>query len=183
LVGIDGTVLDVPDSPANARVFGRSTGGRGDGAFPQVRTLSPVELGTHAELAFVLKPCGRSEQAMVAGLLRHLRPGMLLICDRNFFSYALWRELVRRGVQVLFRVKSHLILRPIQELADGSYLAKIYRNDHDRQRRRAGVVCVVAGALRDARVDGRGSPGGGVGPGSVVVRELPADFAAALAGV
>jgi hypothetical protein len=35
LVAIDGTVLDVPDFPANARVFGRPTGGRGDGAFPR----------------------------------------------------------------------------------------------------------------------------------------------------
>src|SRR5712692_1660148 len=32
-MGIDGTVEDVPDTPANEQRFGRSTGGRGDGAF------------------------------------------------------------------------------------------------------------------------------------------------------
>ena len=42
LLGIDGSVFDVPDSAANA-VFGRASGGRGEGAFPQVRTLSLVE--------------------------------------------------------------------------------------------------------------------------------------------
>ena len=52
LMAIDGVVMDVPDSAANAS-FGRSTGGRGDGAFPQVRKVSLVELGTHVELAFV----------------------------------------------------------------------------------------------------------------------------------
>ena len=31
LMGIDGTVLDVPDTPANDAHFGRSSGGRGDG--------------------------------------------------------------------------------------------------------------------------------------------------------
>ncbi|HVA46632.1 MAG TPA: hypothetical protein VNH11_09685 [Pirellulales bacterium] len=44
---------DVPDSEANA-VFGRSTGGRGDGAFPQVRKVSLVELGTHVETAIAI---------------------------------------------------------------------------------------------------------------------------------
>src|SRR5262249_31995662 len=65
LMGIDGTVLAVPDSPANAAAFGRpSAGPRGDGAFPQVRKLSLVELGTHAEVAFVVRPCRSDERAM-----------------------------------------------------------------------------------------------------------------------
>jgi hypothetical protein len=157
LVGIDGSVYDVPDSPANARVFGRPSGGRGDGAFPQVRKLSLVELGTHAELAFVLKPCHRGEQAMVPGLLRHLQPGRLLLCDRNFFSYRLWQALLRRQVQVLFRVKSHLILRPIQSLPDGSYLAKIYPNDQDRRHDRQGIVVrVIRYTLDDPQRVGHG---------------------------
>lgn len=157
LVGIDGTVLDVPDSPANARVFGRPTGGRGDGAFPQVRKLSLVELGTHAELAFVLKPCRRGETSLVAGLLRHLRPGMLLVCDRNFFSYALWQQLVHRAVQVLFRVKSHLVLRPIRTLPDGSYLAKIYSNPAAREQDQGGIVVrVIRYTLDDPQRVGHG---------------------------
>ena len=41
LMGIDGTVFDVPDSAANAAAFARpSAGPRGDGAFPQIRKLS-----------------------------------------------------------------------------------------------------------------------------------------------
>ena len=57
LMGIDGTVFDVPDSEANAAAFGRpSAGPRGDGAFPQVRKLSLVELGTHVEVALVVRP-------------------------------------------------------------------------------------------------------------------------------
>jgi transposase IS4-like protein/DDE family transposase len=157
LMGIDGTVFDVPDSPANARAFGRPTGGRGDGAFPQVRKLALVELGTHAELTFVLKPCWRGETSMVAGLLRHLRPGMLLLCDRNFFSYALWRQMLGRGAQVLFRVKSHLALRPTRRLADGSYLAKIYRSAAAREQDRDGIVVrVIRYTLDDPQRVGHG---------------------------
>lgn len=129
LMGIDGTVLDLPDTPANDKTFGRPSGGnRGDGAFPQVRKLSLVELGTHVEVAFQIKPCTVSEQAMLPNVLRQVTPDMLLIWDRNFFSYELWKTLNSRGIKVLARGKANLVLQPIQRLCDGSYLAKIYRN-------------------------------------------------------
>src|SRR3954454_11667543 len=90
LMGLDGTVLDVPDSAANAAAFGRpSAGPRGDGAFLQVRKLSLVELGTYVEVALVLRPYRTGERAMVAGLLRHLTPEMLLLLDQGFFSFEL----------------------------------------------------------------------------------------------
>jgi hypothetical protein len=143
LVGIDGTVLDLPDSAENARVFGRPQSGRAEGAFPQARKLSLVELGTHAELAFVLKPCRRGEGSMVPPLLRHLRPGMLLLCDRNFFSYRLWESLAGRGADALFRVKGGLTLEPTSVLADGSYLAKVYPSSRHRERDRGGIVVRV----------------------------------------
>src|SRR6266487_124501 len=43
LMALDGSTLDVPDTPANTAAFGRPGGGRGQGAFPQVR-LGGLEL-------------------------------------------------------------------------------------------------------------------------------------------
>jgi Insertion element 4 transposase N-terminal/Transposase DDE domain len=151
LMGIDGVVLDVPDTEANDVAFGRPSGGeRGDGAFPQILKLSLVELGTHIEVGFVARSCSHGEQAMVAGLLRHLTPEMLLLWDRNFFSYKLWKELTSRDVKLLARVTSRLILKPIRNLADGSYLAKIYRTPYDRQKDRGGIeVRVIRYTLDD----------------------------------
>ena len=64
LMGIDGVVFNLPDRPANEAVFGRPSGGhRGEGAFPQLRKVSLVELGTHVEVAFVAKPITTGEQA------------------------------------------------------------------------------------------------------------------------
>jgi hypothetical protein len=158
LMGIDGVVFDVPDSDANAKAFGRPTAGsRGDGAFPQVRKLSLVELGTHVEVAFVVRPCDCSEQAMVDALLRHLTLEMLLLWDRGFFSYERWRKLNARGIKMLARVKSGLILRPIRNLADGSYIAKIYKSDYDRKKDRDGIeVRVIRYALDDPQRVGCG---------------------------
>lgn len=144
LMGIDGTVLDVPDTLANAGTFGRpSSGDRGDGAFPQVRKLSLVELGTHVEVALQIKPCTVSEQAMLPSILCHVTPQMLLIWDRNFFSYEWWKTLNLRQTKLLARVKANLILRPIEGLSDGSYLAKIYPNAYARQKDRDGIVVRV----------------------------------------
>ena len=141
MMAIDGTIMDVPDTSDNAKIFGRPSGGhRGDGAFPQVRKLSLVEVGTHVEVALQIKPCTVSEQAMLPSLLRHITPDMLLMWDRNFFSYKLWKTLKLREIKVLARVKSDLILPPIQRLADGSYLTKIYPDWKARQQDRDGIV-------------------------------------------
>lgn len=157
LVAIDSTVLDVPDSPANARLFGRPTSGRGDGAFPQVRKLSLVELGSHAELAFVVKPCAASEGSMVAGLRRSVQPNMLLLCDRNFFSYARWQALASRGSQLLFRLQRGPKLTPMRALPDGSFLSKIYPSPAQRERDQQGmVVRVIRYTLDDPQRTGHG---------------------------
>jgi Insertion element 4 transposase N-terminal/Transposase DDE domain len=156
LVGFDGTVLDVPDS-ANDVAFGRPSGQRGVGAFPQVRKLSLVELGTHAELGMVIKAIRCGERTMVEGLLRHLTPEMLLLLDQGFFSEKLWRKLVERKAHVLARVTTQMILRPILVWPDGSYLSKIYKGDYNRSKDRDGVVVrVIRYTLDDPQRVGHG---------------------------
>ena len=157
LVGLDSTVYDLPDSAANDAAFGRPTGGRGDGAFPQIRKLSLVELGTHAELGLVLKAHRCNERTMVAGLLKLLTTEMLLLLDKGFFSYELWRELDTRGVKILARVTTQMVLRPIGELPDGSYLAKLYKGDYNRKKDRDGIVVrVIRYTLDDPQRVGHG---------------------------
>ena len=146
MVALDGSGYNVPDSDANAAAFGYPKGGRGAGAFPQIRKLSLIEIGTHAEIALVLKGIREKEsgeQSMAPGLFRHLRADMLLMWDRGFFSYKLWQQLILRGCQVLARVKVGLTLRPIEELSDGSYLAKVYPCSSMRNRDEGGIVVRV----------------------------------------
>jgi transposase IS4-like protein/DDE family transposase len=157
LMAIDGTVFDVPDSEANAKAFGYPKGGRGAGAFPQVRKLSLEEVGSHVEYAFVvrgLKEKESGERSMVPGLLRHLQAGMLLLWDRGFFSYNLWQAVRLRDCHLLARVAERYVLRPTEPLADGSYLAKIYPCYSARNQDRWGIkVRVIRYKLDDpARV-------------------------------
>jgi hypothetical protein len=139
LMGLDSTVLDLPDTAANDRAFGRPGTGRAPGAFPQVRLLALCELGTHAICGLNLKPCLRNEQVLVPALLDLLGPGMLLLWDRGFFSYALVRRVLATGAHLLARVQTRLTLVPRRRLADGSYLARLYPSAQARRSDRDGL--------------------------------------------
>jgi hypothetical protein len=125
LMGLDATTLDVPDTPANARAFGRPGTARAPGAFPQVRLLALCELGTRAICGLVLKPGRRNEQAMAPALLTLLGPGMLLLWDRGFFGYPLACRVAQAGAHLLARAPAGLALEPVRQLSDGSYLARL----------------------------------------------------------
>src|SRR5450756_2073387 len=59
LVAIDGTVLDVPDTPSNEAHFGKPGSGRGEkkGAFPQARVVALAECGTHTIIGAEIGAC------------------------------------------------------------------------------------------------------------------------------
>jgi hypothetical protein len=141
LMGLDGSVFDLPDTPANVAVFGRQSNQRSPYAFPQLRVLALCELGTHQVHDFAFRPIDVAEQDMVKPLLRRLRPGMLLLWDRNFFSYQLTRAVLATGCELLARVKAtQLVFKRIEELPDGSYLSKIYPSYADKQKDRNGLT-------------------------------------------
>jgi hypothetical protein len=158
LVGVDSTVYDLPDTEANAAAFGRPSGGhRGPGAFPQVRKVSLVELGTHAEIAFVAKPCRRSETVAAPALLKKLPAGSLLLWDRGFFSYRLWKQALFGGAPLLVRMKEHVVLGPVRSLPDGSFLAKVYPSPKARRHDAEGLlVRVIRYTLDDPQRVGHG---------------------------
>lgn len=157
LMALDGFVLDVADSDANARVFGRPGGSRSPGAFPQVRTLTLCEIGTHVLWRSLSKPQHCGEVTMAPALLRHLQRGMLLLWDRNFLSYDLVRLVRQRKAHLLARIKKNLIFRPIRRLRDGSYLAKLYPSPRHRDRDEGGILVRII----EYTLDDPGRPGTG----------------------
>jgi len=158
LFAMDGTVMNLPDTPRNAAYFGRPSGGdRGEGAFPQLRKVSLVEVGTHVEVAFKVVPYWCGEEAAVPSLLTHVPLSALVMWDRNFFSYKLWKTLLFRNIHVLARIQKGPILQPIHTLSDGSYLAKIYPKPYDRLKDRNGVIVrVIKYTLDDPQRTGCG---------------------------
>ena len=139
-MALDGFVVDVPDTPANERAFGRPGSGRAPGAFPQARVLALCETGSHVLWRSLIKLCHRGEVTMAHYLLGLLQRDMLLLWDRNFLSYQTVVEVRQRRALLLARIKSNLIFEPIRALGDGSYLAKLYRSAADRGQDREGIL-------------------------------------------
>jgi hypothetical protein len=128
LVAVDGTTFDLPDTAANAGFFGRpgSPRGAGKGAFPQVRVAGLGECGTHAIFAAALGPLAVHETELARRLFGRLRAGMLLIADRGFTGFDLWRAAAATGADLLWRARNSAVLPVAEQLADGSYLSHIY---------------------------------------------------------
>lgn len=149
LMAIDGSTLDVADTPENARAFGRPATGRGAlGAFPQLRLVALIETGTHVLCDAVLRPIRGGEGPAARHLVRSVEAGMLLLWDRGFHSYDLVRRTLARGAHVLGRTKTNVVLPRETGLPDGSYLSTLYPSPTARRRRRDGItVRVVEYAL------------------------------------
>jgi hypothetical protein len=143
LMALDGFVLDLPDTPDVARVFGKPQSGRSEGAFPQARVLALCETGTHVLCRWLVKPIRRSEVSMVPAVLRGLQEGMLLLWDRGFLSYGTVKQVRLRQAHLLARVKSTFVLAPLQVLPDGSHLSKLYPSTWHRKKDKDGIVVRV----------------------------------------
>jgi hypothetical protein len=126
VVSMDGSTTDVPDSTANDEFFGRPSNQSRDGAFPQVRWLAAAESGTGSLLGAAIGPYRASEQALAADLLESgcFGPGMLVLADRKFLSWALARAFLATGAHILWRASASFSLKPVKALADGTYLAE-----------------------------------------------------------
>jgi len=126
LVSIDGTTIDVADTPANAGVSGRAGTGRGDGsAFPQVRIVAVGECGTHAVVAAVMDSYAVVEQTLAKRLVPLLAPGMLCLADRGFTAHPLFAAAAATGAALLWRAKGNAVLPVLERLPDGSFLSEL----------------------------------------------------------
>ena len=148
VMALDGSTMDVADEQANAAYFGYPGASRGSSAFPQARLLGLVECGTHVVTGASIAPYSHSEQAMAAKLLpAKLMPDMLVLADRNFYGFKLWRMACATGAKLAWRVKSTLKLPVEQTLPDGSYLSTVFDSE-DRHRRQGQTVRVIDYTLK-----------------------------------
>jgi hypothetical protein len=129
LVSIDGFEWDVPDSKANAAHFGYAGSGGSRSAFPKMRVVTLVESGSRAVIGAQAGPCGgkgSGEQSAARRLYPVLEEEMLLLADRNFYSFTDWAQASETGADLLWRVGDTLKLPLVKKVGDGSYLSVVF---------------------------------------------------------
>jgi hypothetical protein len=159
LMALDSTIEDVPDTPANARAFGRFSAPRGASAFPQVRCVYLVECGSHAIVDAGIWPCHTSEHVGGFRLLRSITAGMLLMWDRGFHDYEMFRLVRQRHAHVLARLSALIQPEYIRTLPDGSRLAYLYPAGYRRKKQAERLlVRVIEYTIADPARNGSHEP-------------------------
>jgi hypothetical protein len=123
VVAIDGTTLAVPDTAPNLGVFTKRASGNG-GSYPHVRLLAVLCCGTRSVVDAVFGPSNAGETSYAPALLaRALRPGMIVLADRNFAADKVITAITSTGADLLIRCKTNRKLPALRRLPDGSYLS------------------------------------------------------------
>ena len=123
VMSVDGTTLDVPASPAAIGAYGPPPSSpRGPAGYPQLRLLTLIGCGTRGLAGAVFGPRRTSEQELCRQLARHgvLRPGMLVLADRNFSGHTVVAPLAATGADLLIRARADQVLPVLHALPDGS---------------------------------------------------------------
>lgn len=139
LLAIDGFRLDLPDSRANARHFGRPQGGRTAGAFPQVRVTALCEVGTHVLWRWRAGPLSRGEMTQARELFRDLPSDVLLLGDRAYGNYPAVQAVRAQQAHALLRLSCLAKFQVRARLADGSFLTRMYPSWRDCRYDRHGI--------------------------------------------
>lgn len=143
LISLDGSTMDVADTPENEAAFGRPGSSRGRSAYPQIRLVSLVENGTHVLFGSEMAGYSTGEITLSQLVLQRLQPGMLCLGDRNFLGYERWKQAQATGADLLWRAKKNLRLEREKDLPDGSYRSWIYPSKRDRRKKTNGIAVRV----------------------------------------
>jgi hypothetical protein len=135
---IDGSLIRVPDTPANRAAFGSAGTADDSSPFPQLRELRISAASTRATFGVTTGPSGaggardkgEAEQVLLDKALKDhwqvFTPWRLWVMDRNFPGVSRIKAMLETGTHVLIRVRDGITLRRDGDfLPDGSYLAEI----------------------------------------------------------
>lgn len=104
---VDGTCLNLPDTPENRAAFPQAAGQRRGCGFPIMRMVGMFSLQTGACLAHAEAAYRVGEGALFRQLWASMRPGDIALGDRLFEAYGNLAGLLQRGVDSVYRINAH----------------------------------------------------------------------------
>lgn len=126
VVGGDGCLFRMPDTPANEEEFGRKKGGRGESGYPQLRAVTLVDTWSRKVMDATFQPCNGSERAGLEKLLeRSLGTGDLLLVDRGLASFRMFNLCHSSDASWLARIPAMWKPQLLERLGPGDYLVRV----------------------------------------------------------
>jgi hypothetical protein len=127
LVGVDGTNMNIGNTPPMKNVKVKTKSRRGRAAFHRIGCAALVELGTHAPLALRIGEKDESESALATAVVEHLTEQDLIIGDR-YYGNGKWagRFLeMPQNPMFLLRVQERFKAATLEKLKDGSRIVAV----------------------------------------------------------
>lgn len=125
VVGVDGTKMIVPDTPANEKQFGRSKSGRGEASFPGMKAVTTVESSTRQVFGLEIMPYNGSEREALVNLIPTLPDSSIVLMDRGISAAWLLEKLSTHKKHFLARVSNSWKPHKTERLGDGDFLVSI----------------------------------------------------------
>lgn len=111
VLALDGMRLDVPDTPANVRAFGRRVGRVGPSFWPQVLVVVLLEVATRIPRDARVSLCYSSEKPVGRELLGSVGREDLLLLDAGYYGVPFFRAVAVRGASYLCPAPRHVVFR------------------------------------------------------------------------
>lgn len=134
-VSIDGFLMPVEDTKENRKKFGGPTNQHGQRGLPQLRAVAFHETGTHVMFRAAYGRFKDGETVIAKSLIPYIQPDWLLLADRNFYSFDLYKQISDQKACVVFRLQRGMSLHSEEQLADGSHLLTIYSSEDTKKER------------------------------------------------
>jgi len=128
LVGVDGTSLNVANTPPMKEMRSKTKTRRGSAAFHRIGCAALAELGSHTPLALRIGEDDESESALAASVVEQLTGEDLIIADRYYGSGKWAARFLAMPQKPMFmlRVQERLNAVTVRRLKDGSRIVKVH---------------------------------------------------------
>jgi hypothetical protein len=133
VLALDGSKISVQRSESLWSAFGGPT----SGYCPQIMVSVLHDVIARMPVAATVAPYAASERDQIPLLLRHLRPGDILVLDRGYPSYELIQQLLDHGIDFVIRTPAQQTFHAVQTFLESGgddyriLLADTHRKKHE----------------------------------------------------
>ncbi len=125
VVGVDGTKVNIPDTPKNEAFFGRPDAARAEASHPQMLAVSLVETSTRQVRGVEFMPTKSSERDGFLKIIEKLPENALVLMDRGISAIWLQEQLLDKSKHFLCRLSDCWKGVPEKRLGDGDFLVSV----------------------------------------------------------
>lgn len=136
LLGVDGVVWRVPDTPENDAAFARTRNKQGEASYPQLRMVCQMELTSHLLTAAAFDSVAENEMTLAAQLVDKTPDHSLTLFDKGFYSLGLLHQWQSTGTERhwLLPLRKGTQYRVVNKLCAGNALVELTTSPQARQK-------------------------------------------------